>query len=68
MKIHSAEFIKSAFEKSHWVDDGLPEISFLGRSNVGKSSLLNTLLNRKKLGENLEHSGQNPKHQFFSGQ
>ena len=49
MKVLSAEFVKSAFARVHWVDDGLPEISFLGRSNVGKSSLINSLLSRKGL-------------------
>ncbi|MGI8410777.1 MAG: ribosome biogenesis GTP-binding protein YihA/YsxC, partial [Pyrinomonadaceae bacterium] len=39
MKISSAEFVKSAFDRTHWTTDGLPEIAFLGRSNVGKSSL-----------------------------
>ncbi|MGH7784452.1 MAG: GTPase, partial [Candidatus Binatia bacterium] len=49
MKITSAEFVKSAFEREHWVTGGLPEIAFLGRSNVGKSSLINCLLQRKGL-------------------
>ncbi len=65
MKITSAEFIKSAFEESHWVDDGLPEISFLGRSNVGKSSLLNSLLNRKKLARTSNTPGRTQSINFF---
>lgn len=49
MKITSAEFIKSAFQRDHWIKDKRPEIAFLGRSNVGKSSLINSLLGRKAL-------------------
>ncbi|MFN6963301.1 MAG: ribosome biogenesis GTP-binding protein YihA/YsxC [Pyrinomonadaceae bacterium] len=49
MKIVSAEFVKSAYSREHWVDDGLPEVAFLGRSNVGKSSLINSLLGRRGL-------------------
>ncbi|OGB99454.1 hypothetical protein A2V82_08740 [candidate division KSB1 bacterium RBG_16_48_16] len=49
MKITSAEFIKSVASLDQLPKDGLPEVAFAGRSNVGKSSLLNTLLNRKKM-------------------
>jgi GTP-binding protein len=49
MKIISAEFIKSAVEISHYPLESLPEIAFAGRSNVGKSSLINSLLNKKNL-------------------
>lgn len=49
MKIHSAEFIKSCFEAGQLPRDRLPEIAFVGRSNVGKSSLINSLLTRKHL-------------------
>lgn len=65
MKITSAEFIKSAFEESHWVEDNKPEVSFLGRSNVGKSSLLNTLLNRKKLAKTSNTPGRTQSINFF---
>ena len=65
MNITSAEFVKSAFERSHWVDGDLPEISFLGRSNVGKSSLLNSLLNRKKLAKTSNTPGRTQSINFF---
>ena len=65
MKITSAEFVKSAFERSHWTLDGLPEISFLGRSNVGKSSLLNSLLNRRALARTSNTPGRTQSINFF---
>lgn len=65
MKITSAEFTKSAFNESHWTADGLPEISFLGRSNVGKSSLLNSLLSRKGLARTSNTPGRTQSINFF---
>ena len=49
MRNVSAEFVKSAYERLHWPEDSRAEIAFLGRSNVGKSSLINSLLLRKGL-------------------
>lgn len=49
MKVESAEFVKSAHGSGDFVRDGRPEIAFVGRSNVGKSSLLNRLLGRQGL-------------------
>lgn len=49
MKILSAEFIKSAVRPEHYPADRRPQIAFAGRSNVGKSSLINALLNRRGL-------------------
>ncbi|MFP3866856.1 MAG: ribosome biogenesis GTP-binding protein YihA/YsxC [Desulfobacteraceae bacterium] len=48
-KIISAEFRLSAHTPAQFPPGGYPEVAFMGRSNVGKSSLLNTLLNRKRL-------------------
>lgn len=48
MKIRSVEFVKSGTRPEHFPDE-LPELAFCGRSNVGKSSLLNSLMGRKSL-------------------
>ncbi|HKP97508.1 MAG TPA: ribosome biogenesis GTP-binding protein YihA/YsxC [Fibrobacteria bacterium] len=49
MHIKTAEFIKSAAAPGEYPDDGIPHIAVAGRSNVGKSSLLNMLAQRKGL-------------------
>ncbi len=49
MIIKHADFIKSAVKPSQFTEPEFPEIAFAGRSNVGKSSLINTLVNRKNL-------------------
>jgi GTP-binding protein len=65
MKITSAEFVKSAFAEEHWTTDGLPEVAFLGRSNVGKSSLLNSLLQRKGLARTSNTPGRTQSLNYF---
>ena len=49
IKISPAEFVKSAGSKSGFIFDDRPQIVFAGKSNVGKSSVINSLLNRKNL-------------------
>jgi GTP-binding protein len=65
MIIKSAEFIKSAVKPKHYPADDLPEIAFAGRSNVGKSSLINTLLNRKRLVKTSRTPGRTQLINFF---
>jgi len=48
MNIHNVDFIKSAASAKDILKDGLPQIVFSGKSNVGKSSVINMLLNRKR--------------------
>lgn len=49
LNINKAEFIRSAVKKEDFPRDQLPQVVFAGRSNVGKSSVINRLLNRKNL-------------------
>ncbi|MEK7763470.1 MAG: ribosome biogenesis GTP-binding protein YihA/YsxC, partial [Nitrospirota bacterium] len=49
MKILNAEFIRSCAGPEQFLQSELPEVAFIGRSNVGKSSLINSLLQRKGL-------------------
>ncbi len=65
MIIKSAEFIKSAVKSSHYPDEMLPEVAFAGRSNVGKSSLINTLVNRKRLVKTSSTPGRTQLINFF---
>jgi len=65
MIIKSAAFIKSAVKPSDYPPVLLPEIAFSGRSNVGKSSLINTLLNRKRLVKTSSTPGRTQLINFF---
>lgn len=47
LNLHNAVFIRSAVRRSDFPNDSLPQIVFAGKSNVGKSSTINKLLNRK---------------------
>jgi len=65
MKITSAEFVTSATQPSQYPPEGLPEIAFAGRSNVGKSSLINVLVNRKRLVKTSSTPGRTQLINFF---
>lgn len=54
----NASFIKSATSGDTWIQDKISEICFLGRSNVGKSSLINALTNQKKLAKIAQKPGK----------
>ena len=52
---HNADILLSAANKSHYPQDDIPEVALAGRSNVGKSSFINTMLNRKNLARTSGH-------------
>jgi GTP-binding protein len=58
MKIISAEFVISAAKLNQLPATKLPEVAFIGRSNVGKSSLINSLCNRKSLAKTSSQPGK----------
>ena len=66
MKIKSATFVTSATKPSQYPPANLPEIAFAGRSNVGKSSLINTLVNRKHLVKTSSTPGRTQLINFFN--
>ena len=65
MKVDTAEFIRSAHGSGDYLRDGRPEIAFVGRSNVGKSSLLNRLLGRKSLARTSSTPGRTQAVNYF---
>ena len=65
MKISSATFVKSATKPENYPVSDLPEIAFAGRSNVGKSSLINVLVNRRNLVRTSSTPGRTQLLNFF---
>jgi len=66
MIIQTAKFITSATKSAQYPPEALPEIAFAGRSNVGKSSLINVLVNRKRLVKTSRTPGRTQLINFFS--
>lgn len=65
MKVHSAEIVISAVAKKQYPKSALPEIALAGRSNVGKSSFINTLIDRKKLARTSSKPGRTQTLNFY---
>jgi GTP-binding protein len=65
MKIQSAEFITSVYPQGSYPAGRYPEVAFAGRSNVGKSSLINTLVNRKGLAKTSASPGKTQSINFY---
>ena len=65
MKIRSTEIVVSAVNRNQYPTEGLPEIALVGRSNVGKSSTINTLLNRRNFARTSQTPGKTRTINFF---
>lgn len=65
MRIKQSEFEISAVKRDQYPTDGLPEVAFVGRSNVGKSSIINALTNRRHLAKVSQTPGKTRLINFF---
>ena len=65
MKIVSTEFVIGAVRHEQLPDDGLPEVALAGRSNVGKSSLINRMIERKNLARTSSQPGKTQQLNFY---
>ncbi|SDI10882.1 ribosome biogenesis GTP-binding protein YihA/YsxC [Paenibacillus naphthalenovorans] len=65
MKVNQAEFVISAVGPSQYPSDALPEIALAGRSNVGKSSLINRMINRKNLARTSSKPGKTQQLNYY---
>ncbi|MBP2057767.1 GTP-binding protein [Lactobacillus colini] len=65
MKVTDSEFVISAVSEKQYPNDDLPEFALAGRSNVGKSSLINTIVNRRKLARTSQQPGKTQTLNFY---
>lgn len=65
MIVNNCGIDKTAVKKSQYPDNGLPEIAFAGKSNVGKSSLINAMLGRKALARTSQNPGKTRTINFY---
>lgn len=65
MKIKSAVFVKRVIGTDHIFEDGVPQVVFIGRSNVGKSSVINSLVNQKSLAKTSSFPGRTQQINIF---
>lgn len=66
MDVHNVEMVMSAVSATQYPTDGKPEIALVGRSNVGKSSLTNTLINRKNFARTSSQPGKTQTLNFYN--
>ncbi len=66
MIIKTADFFKSAASWKDYPGEGFPEVAFVGKSNVGKSSLINTILNRRRLAKTSSRPGRTQLLNYFT--
>ncbi|MFH0859462.1 MAG: ribosome biogenesis GTP-binding protein YihA/YsxC [Patescibacteria group bacterium] len=65
MKIKSAKFIKGVLGSDDIFDNGIPQVAFIGRSNVGKSSVINSLVNQNNLAKTSSSPGRTQEINLF---
>ncbi len=65
MNITSAKFVKGIVEEDELLEDGTPQVAFIGRSNVGKSSVINSLANKKGLAKTSAFPGHTQEINIF---
>ena len=66
LNVNKAEFIKSAAQPKQFINSSIPAVAFAGKSNVGKSSLINGLLNRKSLARTSAQPGKTQTINFYN--